>query len=1446
MSTPRYIAFLLCLLLFVFQTEALASPTNEPKKKITLNQFLVVNDYEFHDKRSFDHAIQSGIWHPTKSDPETYWCGDEDLDAARMNATVFHWAYVANGTGESNPNNDNLRKRYGGNEKALRMMGALGRNGFGELVISDNPNWWIPTAPKVGAVNMMSDVYMPRGVTTKEFQPNVFNEIIEGHGFHVSRGRLPGMIQRPVPEIPRAPMRPVRRPPLQLDRMTAEQFLSDWPRLPDDDSDIFESEIKRPESPDGETPKSPESEVKKPPKDDPGEGPAPKDPEKQPADPKKGGKEPPKETPVEKPAPNPEDFPNDPYNKGKGHLKDDFGDPREPPKGRPVSNDSVKPNNVPDTGSKTSQSANQNPNQPTKLQDTPHQQPNGPQPPSQNVNQPPQEPAKPPKSLEGGTPVTEGDVAPPPGNRQNARPEGLNHPVDQNPAHNVQQHQVQTNNIDNTVNNNVNNNNNYYGNQYNNNNMQDSNRVVDQNPSHQQQNSGGRRKKPKQPQNHVDPATQKTKLHDPGQPSTQDQFKPNTQDPVKPQLEDPKSPGEKGTNGQPAKSPTDSVNFPELDTEGQWEYPENNVAPESKNGQSATKGQPDTKERSGTEIEQPAKNGQLIDGVQPPAPQEPSKIDNTQNAADIAHEKEAENLLAEERKQRFEEAKEKLEQQAKNEQPVKNKQADTKGQPDTKGKPETKGQPVKNGQPVEVVKPGSGELVKNPVTPQSAADLKLEIEATSFLEEERRQRFENARKALEEQLGGSKSKNPPGKTPPTAQGGGEPVKPLEVPEPKEVIPPSGEIPSKPLAPHEVADKWEVPESVTEVKAKVKAQNQRIKDARKALEEKMGNSAAKNAEIVQQNKAEITEENPVKSGTRGDGQSGSSSPDAPSGAPNNGQPGSSSSGGKLPTVPNKGQPGPSPGEMPPDSRLPDSGSNVPDGSKGSAPKPHSDSSVPQPQAQDSHSVSKPNTHADPNPGGHPGSKPDITRVDSRLDSRPGSPSSDYTPGSSGGSSPDLSPNPPSSPVHGPSKVNADYKWDIEDALNVYKPETGPGSRPPGVSGPSGSNVKPEMTLENFDFGDDAMNEAWRGEMSYKDLPPMEPPSPGALPVEPLKVVDKVGPGGAPLLKTEPLAPNKGVGKLHHSWEAKSPAQANPAAGTAGTQAAQRVKHWEPVNTNGGLRHPISPGAVTDSQNGYNKMAVDQELKVKHDGKPVPGRNKLPDLAGGDIANLDGTFDPSKFDINHPPAEFAELGAEMTGAVEGEIDDIIRHSKAAEKSKWTKLKPKVATPETGMQKVMGAVSKGWDAIWDAIFAPFKFIWGMIKTLAAKIAKWFGHVSKGIGIWSKMARGFTRVFTAVKATRAWKIVAKAGSYYWTYVTKVAPQVLKHGVKWLGKAVSVAAWITLIFDVMDALQLADCMSRLNEQGDGPELPKYCQGEITKMLMSWMGHKMNQAAGKE
>jgi hypothetical protein len=110
---------------------------------------------------------------------------------------------------------------------------------------------------------------------------------------------------------------------------------------------------------------------------------------------------------------------------------------------------------------------------------------------------------------------------------------------------------------------------------------------------------------------------------------------------------------------------------------------------------------------------------------------------------------------------------------------------------------------------------------------------------------------------------------------------------------------------------------------------------------------------------------------------------------------------------------------------------------------------------------------------------------------------------------------------------------------------------------------------------------------------------------------------------------------------------------------GKQPVQAARKWDAVKTDGGLRHEISPGALTDEASGYNKMAVKQELYGVKDGKPVPGRNKLPDLSGH-------IWD--KFDANHPPPQFKEFGTEMTKAVDGAMDDIIQHAKKGEKGMW----------------------------------------------------------------------------------------------------------------------------------------------------------------------------------
>jgi hypothetical protein len=317
--------------------------------------------------------------------------------------------------------------------------------------------------------------------------------------------------------------------------------------------------------------------------------------------------------------------------------------------------------------------------------------------------------------------------------------------------------------------------------------------------------------------------------------------------------------------------------------------------------------------------------------------------------------------------------------------------------------------------------------------------------------------------------------------------------------------------------------------------------------------------------------------------------------------------------------------------------------------------------------------------------------------------------------------------------------------------------------------------------------------------------------------------------APALR--PGEPNPGVSR-------GTPPQANPAGGKPGKQAVQGAKHWDPVDTSGGLRHEISPGAVNDAESGYNKYAEIQELHGTHDGKPVPGRNKLPEL--------DGTDESVEYALHHAPGEMEKFGGEMTDAVDGTFDDLIHGAgkKSKEKKIFQALKPEVEAVDSGWSKVLGAINKGWDAIWDTIFWPFRELWKWIKTLVAKIAKWFGVVAKGAGVFSKIAAGFQKVFTAIKATRAWKAIKFGAKFYWTWATKVRPMIMKYGAKWLGRAVSAVGWCTLLWDIMDLAQLTECLTRVNKEGNGPELPKYCQGEATKMIMGWMGHKMNTAAG--
>jgi hypothetical protein len=52
------------------------------------------------------------------------------------------------------------------------------------------------------------------------------------------------------------------------------------------------------------------------------------------------------------------------------------------------------------------------------------------------------------------------------------------------------------------------------------------------------------------------------------------------------------------------------------------------------------------------------------------------------------------------------------------------------------------------------------------------------------------------------------------------------------------------------------------------------------------------------------------------------------------------------------------------------------------------------------------------------------------------------------------------------------------------------------------------------------------------------------------------------------------------------------------------------------------------------------------------------------------------------------------------------------------------------------------------------------------------------------------------------------------------------------------------MIADCVTVMQLTECLTRVNKVGNGPELPEHCNGEVTKLIMGWMGHKMNAAVG--
>lgn len=139
------------------------------------------------------------------------------------------------------------------------------------------------------------------------------------------------------------------------------------------------------------------------------------------------------------------------------------------------------------------------------------------------------------------------------------------------------------------------------------------------------------------------------------------------------------------------------------------------------------------------------------------------------------------------------------------------------------------------------------------------------------------------------------------------------------------------------------------------------------------------------------------------------------------------------------------------------------------------------------------------------------------------------------------------------------------------------------------------------------------------------------------------------------------------------------------------------------------------------------------------------------------------------------------------------------------------------------------------WKFITTPWRKLWNVVK----KVWNWLRGKTGFLG---KVANGFSRMFGAIMKSKAWKAIMHSGIVKW--VVKWGPTIIRRGGALLGKIGSVVGWIGLLWDVKDAAQMGTCISvALSEKNEAnPNMPSWCDGAITKKVVSWISHKAADA----
>jgi hypothetical protein len=144
------------------------------------------------------------------------------------------------------------------------------------------------------------------------------------------------------------------------------------------------------------------------------------------------------------------------------------------------------------------------------------------------------------------------------------------------------------------------------------------------------------------------------------------------------------------------------------------------------------------------------------------------------------------------------------------------------------------------------------------------------------------------------------------------------------------------------------------------------------------------------------------------------------------------------------------------------------------------------------------------------------------------------------------------------------------------------------------------------------------------------------------------------------------------------------------------------------------------------------------------------------------------------------------------------------------------------------------------WDAIFFPFKWLWGKIEKF---FKKWFKAIKEfftgkvaGSSASAKMGRIFGNLAQKISKSKVWQKIA--GSAGFKFIQKMGPAIMLRALKIRAKTTqmwNVIGWIMLISDIKDATELSFCVyAAFENKGNPLKMPSYCHDNITKAYVTF------------